>query len=200
MLYIIEISGIRPIIMHSAQGLDPKLAANIEKADITRKRGSNRTASDDARLAEIECELSLWLDWEGRPTIPATALRSCIETGARKLKQGPQVREGLIVNEVLSFEYDRERYGETRADLVKSSQFSAAVVVQRARLSGPGPSSTCPGAVGLPWTVTTSWWTASSSRRGWILRVGASAWATGALRSPATSAGSSWRRLRRATR
>ena len=134
MLYIIEISGIRPIIMHSAQGLDPKLAPNIEKADITRKKGSNRTSSDDARLAEIECELSLWLDWEGRPTIPATALRSCIETGARKLKQGPQVREGLIVNEVLSFEYDRERYGETRADLVKSTQFSAAVVVQRARL------------------------------------------------------------------
>ena len=99
---------LRPIIQHSGAGLDPKHPANIEKAELTRKRGSNRTESDESRIAELECQLALWLDGADKPTIPAAALRSCIETGARKLKQGPQVREGLIINEVHEFYYDRE--------------------------------------------------------------------------------------------
>ena len=134
MLFNVEIRGIRPIIHHSGAGLDPKDPANIEKAELTRKRGSNRTESDESRIAELECQLALWLDRNGKPTIPATALRSCIETGARKLKQGPQVREGLIVSEVQDFFYDRERYGETLEELVKSTQFRTGVVVQRQRI------------------------------------------------------------------
>ena len=134
MLYDIEIRGIRPIVMHSGEGLDLKLPANIEKAEITKKRGSNRTTSDDARLAELECQLSLWLDREAKPTIPAAALRSCIETGARKLKQGPQVREGMIVEEVLGFDYDKSVYGEGVDTLMKTTQFSVGVVVQRSHM------------------------------------------------------------------
>ena len=40
-------------------------------------------------MAELECQLSLWLDRDGKPTIPSAAIRSCIETAARKLRQGP---------------------------------------------------------------------------------------------------------------
>ena len=109
MLFNVEIRGVRPIIHHSGAGLDPKHPANIEKSDLTRKRGSNRTESDESRIAELECQLALWLDENGQPTIPAAALRSCIETASRKLQQGPQVREGLIVSEVQDFFYDRER-------------------------------------------------------------------------------------------
>ena len=135
MLYAVEIAGIRPIIMHSGTGLDPKLPANIEKAEITRRKGSNRTESDDARLAELECQLSFWLTEEAdAPTIPAQALRSCIETGARKLKQGPQVREGMIVSSVDGFFYDREKYGATIEELGKTTQFTTGVVVQRSRV------------------------------------------------------------------
>ena len=110
MLFDVEIRGVRPIIHDSGAWLDPKHPANIEKSDITRNRGSNRTESDESRIAELECQLALWLDENGQPTIPAAALRSCIETASRKLKQGPQVREGLIVSEVQDFFYDRERY------------------------------------------------------------------------------------------
>ena len=134
MLFAIEIAGIRPIVMHSGNGLDPTLAANIEIAEITGKR-TKRTASDHARLAELECQLSLWLTEEsGTPTIPPGAIRSCIETAARKLKQGPQVREGMIVSSVDDFCYDRERYGVTVEELGKSTQFTAGVVVQRSRI------------------------------------------------------------------
>ena len=133
MLYRIRIDGISPLIMHSASGLDPLLPINKEKADITRKRGSNRTEADDARLRELETIGSLWLDANDRPTIPSSALRSVLETGARKLKQGPQVREGVLVTDS-AFEYDTERYGVKLAELSKSTQHTVPVVVQRARI------------------------------------------------------------------
>ena len=134
MLFNVEIRGVRPIIHHSGAGLDPKHPANIEKSDLTRKRGSNRTESDESRIAELECQLALWLDENGQPTIPAAALRSCIETASRKLQQGPQVREGLIVSEVQDFFYDRERYGNTLDKLATSTQYRVGVVVQRQRI------------------------------------------------------------------
>ena len=135
MLYDITVRGTTPIIMHNgAAGLDTRSPANLEKAEIARKRGTNRTASDDARLAELETQTALYLDASGAPTLPEAALRACIETGARKLKQGPQVREGLIVAAVKSFDYDKDRYGTTLKELMKSAQFTVPVVVQRNRI------------------------------------------------------------------
>lgn len=135
MEYEITIKGIRPLIQHNGvSGLDTRSPANIEKAEITRKRGSNRTAVDDARLRELECQVSLYLDTHGAPTIPEAAFRSCIETAARRLKQGPQVREGLIVTEVVSFDYDRERYGTTVDELGKTAQFTVPVKVGQSRI------------------------------------------------------------------
>ena len=135
MEYDIHIRGTQPIIMHNgAAGLDTRSPANLEKAEIARKKGSNRTASDDERLRELECQISLWLDASGAPTIPAAAFRSMIERAARKLKQGPQVREGLIVLGDAEFEYDRERYGTTIEQLGKNTRFTTGVVVQRNRV------------------------------------------------------------------
>ena len=135
MRYRIKIKGIRPLIMHNgAAGLDTRSPANLEKAEIASKKGSNRTAIDDDRLRELECQTSLWLDEKDTPTIPAGAIRAAIETGARKLKQGPQVREGLIVEDVNGFEYNRKQYGKTVDELGKKAQFTVGVVVQRNRI------------------------------------------------------------------
>ena len=133
MLYQCEIRGIRPIIHHSGAGLDPRTPANLEKAEIVRKRGSNRTESDEARLRELDCLTALWLDGNETPAIPTPALRACIETAARKLKQGPQVREGLIVTGS-KFIYDTGRYGTTLEELGQKAQFTTGVVVQRSRV------------------------------------------------------------------
>ena len=133
MLHKLRIEGVSPIIMHSAAGIDPLLPINLEKQDITRKKGSNRTEADDARLRELETIGSFWLDASERPTIPAAAIRAVIETGARKLKQGPMVREGLVVTET-AFEYDEGKYGGTLAELAKTTQYSVPVVVQRNRI------------------------------------------------------------------
>ena len=133
MLYRIRIEGASPIIHHSASGLDTRSTISREIAAITAKKGGNRTAADDDQLRELECIRALWLDDAGSPTIPATAIRAAIETGARKRKQGPQVRGGLIVLET-TFEYDLERYGATVEDLGRNAQFLVPVVVQRSRI------------------------------------------------------------------
>ena len=130
--------------LDSTREVPPKL----EIAKITKKRGSNRSEADDLRLIELECQNSLYLDGDGKPTIPAAALRSMIEKAARKLKQGPQVREGLIVESVDSFEYDVKRYGKTVEQIGKSAQFTVPVVVQRARILRTR------AMFELPWSIT----------------------------------------------
>ena len=136
MRYRITIEGTEALITHNgAAGLDTRSPANKEKAEIAKKRGSNRTEADDMRLRELECHTSLYLDAGGAPTFPEAALRACIEGGARKLKQGPQVREGLVVEKVEEFIYDQS-LGATGDVLCKNEQvqFTAPVVVQRARI------------------------------------------------------------------
>ena len=98
-----------------------------------KKRGSNRTVADDIRLRELECFVSLYLDEEGAATFPAAAFRTNIETAARKLRQGPQVREGLIVEEVEEFDYDRS-LGTSPDELARNVQFTVGVGVGRARV------------------------------------------------------------------
>lgn len=127
MRYRIRVRGVSPIIVdNGAAGLDTRSAANIEKAQITKKRASNRTVADEVRLRELECLVSLYLDEGGTPTLPAAAFRKNIEVAARKLRQGPQVREGLIVEEVEEFDYDRS-LGTTPDELARTTQFTVGV-------------------------------------------------------------------------
>lgn len=131
--YEIRIEGVSPIIMRDgAKGLDARSPAKIEMAEISRKRAINRTVAEEERLAELDCQISLWLKG-GSPTIPEGAIRAMIEESARKIKQGPQVREGLIVLES-TFHYDTERYGTTIKELSRNCQFSVPVVVERKRI------------------------------------------------------------------
>ena len=133
--YTVRLKGLTPLLMHNgAAGLDTRLPANQEKAKIAKKRGSNRTLEEENRLRELEVYTSLWLDADDRPTIIPTAMRAAIETAARSLKQGPQVRGGLTVVSTDEFEYDEAKLGTTLDELCENAQFTVAVVVQRSRL------------------------------------------------------------------
>ena len=133
MRYRITIGGISPLITNNgAAGLDTRSAANIEKRLITSKRGP-RTEPDEQRLRELECFTSLYLDQRGAPTLPEGAIRANLEYAARKLKQGPRVREGFLVELVEEFEYDR-CLGTTAPELARNCQFTVGVVVQRSRV------------------------------------------------------------------
>ena len=118
------LAGVSPLIMHNgAAGLDTRSALSREIAAITAKRGRNRTDVDDKRLWELECRRSLYLDADGRPTLPPAALRAMIEASARKAKQGPLVREGLMIESV-TFRYDVKHYGEDVEKLSTAAQWA----------------------------------------------------------------------------
>ena len=106
------LTGVSPLLMHNgAAGIDARSAVSREIAALAAKKAGDRTDVDDLRLQELECQRSLYLDDDGKPSLPAAALRAMIEAGARKLKKGTLVREGLLVERV-SFGYDVGRYGE----------------------------------------------------------------------------------------
>ena len=136
MEFRVTINGLPPglIVHNGTAGLDTRSPQKLEMAEIARKRGSNRTEPDDARLAELECQISLYLDQSGAPTIPSAMIRACIEQAARKLKQGPQVREGLVLSRVEAFDYDRKALGGTLEELGRNAQYTVPVVVQRNRI------------------------------------------------------------------
>ena len=145
--YKIKLEGYSPLLMHNGSGVDTRNPLAQEKGEITRKRGGNRTESDDYRLQQIECQQGFWLDGAGKPTIPPPALRTAIETAARKFKQGGQVREGLTVLD-LEFSYDTKRYGDTIEKLTETTAFTVGVVVQRNRTLRTRPK------FDLPWSIT----------------------------------------------
>ena len=106
------LAGVSPIIMHNrAAGLDTRSPVSREITTIAAQKGGNRTDVDDLRLQELECQRSLYLDADCKPTLSAAALRAMIEAGARKVRQGPQVRGGLMIEPEVSFRYNVERYG-----------------------------------------------------------------------------------------
>ena len=136
MEYRVMIEGLEPgLIMHNGTaGLDTRSPEKREIAEIAKTKASNRTQSEDDRIAELETQISIyWDEKTGLPTLPPGMVRSCIETAARKLKQGPQVREGLVVSKINQFVWDK-KLGETREELGKNVQFSVPVVVQRNRI------------------------------------------------------------------
>ena len=146
MQYDIELTGESPVICHNSNSaLDKSDPRNIEKALIVAKKGSNRTAADDELERELSCRLGLYLK-DGAPHIPEGMIRSCIESAARKFKQGPQVREGLLVLST-EFIYDRKRYGKTELEVGKRAQFTCAVQQQRQRLLRTRPM------FDIPWSV-----------------------------------------------
>ena len=147
MYYQVRIQGIAPMIQHSSIGVDSKHPANVEKAELTKKKAANRTAQEESRIASLDTIMGFWLDGNDRPTVPSTAIRACLETAARKLKQGGQVREGLTVVST-EFEYDEARYGTTLEQLAETTQFRTVVVVQRQRIIRTRPQ------FDLPWAVT----------------------------------------------
>lgn len=128
--YKVRLEGASPLIMHSTRGMDPTDPAVAEIKELSAKRGTNKTVADDERVAFLETKLSFWLDDEEQPTVPADAVRSCIETAARKLKHGPLVREGLVV---IATDFHHNIKGDLD-EIAARTKFTTTVVVQRNRI------------------------------------------------------------------
>lgn len=116
------------------KGLDTTSELSREIAKITAKKGRNKTEADEQRLRQLEAIKAIWEDDTGKPTIPPRVLRGVIEAAARKLKQGPLVREGLMLENETLFHYDKEKLGDTFEQLGISTQYTVPVVVGRSAI------------------------------------------------------------------
>ena len=143
MQYRIRIKGEADLIHHAGTGIDSETDISKEISKLTSKKASQRTVVENIRIRDLETIKSLWLE-DGQPTVPPAAIRACIENAARKTKEGPAVREGLIVT---STEFEH-KYGTDLESISKETQFTVPVVVQRARILRTRAK------FDLPWAVT----------------------------------------------
>lgn len=135
MQYRITLKGMPPgLLVHNGYAvIDTDSPEKLELEQITKKRGGDRTAADVVRMRELECLRGFYVDEAGYPTLPGEMLRAVIEEAARKTKQGPSVREGLIVLPDIQFDAGEGLRGLPCNELAtrKDVQHIAKVVVQR---------------------------------------------------------------------
>ena len=98
MQYRCHIKGFPPgcLFANGFSAIDKASELAQEKQAILDNRGK-ATAADRKRLREIQCLQGFYSDTNGRPTVPPQNIRAMLETAARRIKEGPLVREGLIV-------------------------------------------------------------------------------------------------------
>ena len=151
--YEARIAGDSPIIMHSgARCLAEDSPIKDAIASLAKVTASKRTPEQRTELKRLESLNSLWLTDDGRIEVPAAAIRATIENAARKSKDGPAVREGLLVI-ATAFDWNRVAYGTDDDDdalraLAAKVAYSVPVVVQRARILRTR------AMFKPPWTVT----------------------------------------------
>ena len=149
--YRATLTGVSPIIHHSGvAGLAASSPIKDEIAALAAVTSSKRTDTKNRDLKMLESLNSLWLEGQ-RVIVPATAVRACIEQGARKTKDGPNVREGMLVVHT-EFRWDTERYGvdgdeDAVRRLAGEAAFQVPVVVGRARILRTRAKFDCPWSV-----------------------------------------------------
>jgi hypothetical protein len=93
-----EIRSLSPLIMHSGQLADPLNEAATAVSDAVKVAKKNKTKV--AWLAAYKAEFTggLCLDENLEPCVPGEYIEAVIREGAKKTKQGKQVKAGIIVD------------------------------------------------------------------------------------------------------
>ena len=133
MRYQIHIRGIAPLLTHSTRGMDEDDPLKVKLSALVKKRGA-KSDTERGIIKATECELALWLDELGAPRIPAGAVKALLNQAAKKSKEGPLVREGVVVESVGALEYDKS-LGTTASELANNPrvQFTVDVKVGQSR-------------------------------------------------------------------
>jgi hypothetical protein len=100
---MLELTGVRPLLMHSATLADPLHRITRELASLTRKR--DKTAADHEAIARVEWGGGLWLA-NGRPCIPAEAVDATFVEAARTRKKGKAAVAGFRCSAPAILQYE----------------------------------------------------------------------------------------------
>jgi hypothetical protein len=128
----LKFRGCRPLVMHNGRLSDPldEFTKAIQK--ISKKR--QKTDTDHQQMAKLEFLGSLWLAGEPlRPVLPDEVIHACLVEGAKKTKNGPAAKAGLLCENHAILEYD----GPTDAqELWAKDEFRlrSRVKVQKSRI------------------------------------------------------------------
>lgn len=87
-----RLTGTRPILMHNGQLADPANPFVKEIKKIPRKKSDE----DYETLKNLEWRASLYLDDTGNVVVPADNIWAMIVSGAKKFKEGPAAKAGVI--------------------------------------------------------------------------------------------------------
>jgi len=133
-----SITGTAPLIMQSAQLVDPldEITKQIKK--ITSKK-TNKTEEDHQRIGDLEFVGSLYMHEEHGPIIPAANIERMLRDAGALTRLGTKVKMGIqMLEDYAPLEYDGPRDVE---GLLKDKRFRLrrAVVVSKARVMRERP-------------------------------------------------------------
>lgn len=133
-----RITGNAPLIMQSAQLVDPLDDITKQIKKITSKRTSI-TEEDRQRIADLEFVGSLYMHEELGPIIPAANVERMLRDAGALTRLGTKVKMGIqMLEDYAQLEYDGPR---TVDGLLKDKRFHLrrAVVVSKARIMRERP-------------------------------------------------------------
>lgn len=128
----LKIVGTSALLMHSDRLANPLDPLKKEMASFTSKR--KKTDEDHEMIAKIEWSAAMYYAEETGPYLPGRMLKACLIGAAKKTKEGPKVKAGLIVmTDKAPVKYNGPR---DQKSMWANKNFIdiRSVVVQRARL------------------------------------------------------------------
>lgn len=128
----LRLTGKSALLMHSDRLANPLDQLKKEMATYTGKR--KKTDEDHETIARLEWQAAMYHTDETGPYLPGRMLKACLIGAAKKTKEGPKVKTGLVVmtdKAVLEYEGPRDQEKLWKA---KKYTDTRSVVVQRARL------------------------------------------------------------------
>lgn len=100
----IKLTGMGPMLMHNGDLANPMNSTAKAMKKITSKR--KKVDADHEELAKLEFHGGLYLNQQKEVILPAHLLKACLVAGAKKHREGPAAKAGLIVSENPRLEYD----------------------------------------------------------------------------------------------
>lgn len=120
----VRMEGAGRCIQHNGQLADPLNKFTKAIKEISGKR--QKTDADFEQMAKLEFLGGLYLDANG-PCWPGDVIEGSVVNGAKKRKEGPKAKSGLIVTKPSSLIYDGPRDPE---ELLKDDNFRCAALVR----------------------------------------------------------------------
>ncbi len=93
----LRLTGFAPMLMHSADGVDPLNPLVKEVKKLTGKR--KKTEEDLEQIARLEFEVSLYYVEGIGPVVPGANIEKCLVEGGRITKAGKTIERGLFITD-----------------------------------------------------------------------------------------------------